>query len=198
MIMLSSKECFQLRFIEADPKQQESPPNHPQRVEEDAKQGGGLDLGEHGDEGDVEEDANGGGEKPGRELSTWTEHQAGHLGSSYVDCFSVKLNVKRKWIWSQIGGLKTQTKPAKAAMEEKMFARTAILVGKHDHGRNINQSMRCQMSSGIELWFIQLFSLLGGIEVFTWLRPLIAKAEQSHQSENRQSGIRDINCSGIK
>ena len=198
MIMLSSKECFQLRFIEADPKQQESPPNHPQRVEDDAEEGGGLDLGEHGDEGDVEEDANGGGEKPGRELSTWTEHQAGHLGSSYVDCFSVKLNVKRKWIWSQIGGLKTQTKPAKAAMEEKMFARTAILVGKHDHGRNINQSMRCQMSSGIELWFIQLFSLLGGIEVFTWLRPLIAKAEQSHQSENRQSGIRDINCSGIK
>ena len=145
MIMLSSKECFQLRFIKADPKQQESAPNHPQRVEEDALEGGGLDLGEHGDEGDVEEDANGGGEKPGRELSTWTEHQAGHLGSSYVDCFSVKLNVKRKWIWSQIGGLKTQTKPAKAAMEEKMFARTAILVGKHDHGRNLNRSMRCQM-----------------------------------------------------
>ena len=70
MIMLSSKECFQLRFIEADPKQQESAPNHPQRVEEDALEGGGLDLGEHGDEGDVEEDANSGGEKPGRELST--------------------------------------------------------------------------------------------------------------------------------
>ena len=70
MIMLSSKECFQLRFIEADPKQQESAPNHPQRVEEDALEGGGLDLGEHGDEGDIEEDADGGGEKPGRELST--------------------------------------------------------------------------------------------------------------------------------
>ena len=61
MVMFSSKECFQLRFIKADPKEKESPPNHPQRVEEDAEQGGGLDLGEHGDEGDVEEDTDSSG-----------------------------------------------------------------------------------------------------------------------------------------
>ena len=81
--MFPSKEGFQLRFIETDSKQEESTPDHSQRVEQDAGQGGGLDLGEHAHEGDIEENPNGGGKQPRRELTTRTQHQAGNLGADY-------------------------------------------------------------------------------------------------------------------
>ena len=77
--MFSSKEGFQLWFIEANPKQEQSTPDHPQRVEQDAGQGGCLDLGEHGDEGNVEEDPDGGSQQPGGEFAPGAQHQPGHL-----------------------------------------------------------------------------------------------------------------------
>lgn len=79
MVVFFSKEWFQLWFVEADPEQEESTPDHPQRVEEDAGQGGCLDLGEHADKGDVEEDPDGGSQQPGRELPLGTEHQPSNL-----------------------------------------------------------------------------------------------------------------------
>ena len=98
--MFSSKEGFQLRFIEADSKQEESTPDHSQRVEQDAGQGGALDLGEHADEGDVEENPDGGGKQPRRELTTRTQHQAGHLDADYqkvkVESWVKKLKVNFK------------------------------------------------------------------------------------------------------
>lgn len=83
MIMFSSKEGFQLWFIEADPEQEQSPHDHPQRVEQDAGQGGRLDLGEHADEGDIEEDPDGGSQQPGGELAPGAQHQPGHLDANY-------------------------------------------------------------------------------------------------------------------
>ena len=97
MLMFPSKEGFQLWFIEANPEQEESTPDHPQCVEEDAGQGGGLDLGEHANEGDIEEHPNGGGKQPRRELTTRTQHQAGHLDADYqkvkVESWVKKLKV---------------------------------------------------------------------------------------------------------
>ena len=40
-----------------------------------------LDLSEHGHEGNIEEDADGGGKQPGGEVALRAQHQAGHLGS---------------------------------------------------------------------------------------------------------------------
>ena len=39
-----------------------------------------LDLSEHGHKGNVEEDADGGGEQPGGEVALRAQHQAHHLG----------------------------------------------------------------------------------------------------------------------
>ena len=96
MVMFSTKEGFQLRLIESDPKQEQSAPDHPQRVEEDAGEGGGLDLGEHGHEGDVEEDPDGGRQQPGRKLSSRTQHQPGHLGAVHDKIDSSDDNENRK------------------------------------------------------------------------------------------------------